>query len=670
MKTFYGICVAAIMVIVVITMMLRRESSSFYGIADAQEIIVNDDFAVEIQKIYVVQGQRVSAGDTLIQVKRPELDLKIAAISRELKELQSQKSAHVNLSRSEVLQLKSEQEALVSDLRSQISELEAQMETNKKLVSELRSIKKIDTGGEKNNDIANPVAIKIQQLKKALEMALDTSNISMGRLNNELSYQGDPLAERVKGLGNELNMLLEEKKESCKIAPISGLIGSVNFKPGEKVSPFTPICSLHTESPSYIRGYIHENAYSQVAVGQKVRVSSLANKQTEVAGDVIGVGSRIVEYPVRLRKNPEMLMWGREVTIKIPEANKFLLGEKVMISIIDNPVRVEESHGGLPLWGSVAYAAGTTAVGKTFQSHEGMKLRDIFLADQIKLAQCIEASGVVYLDDIDKYLVISDDTPHKRPSLFIMNHAGKIEKEAVITGLQVINDMEGITRGNDGYIYVLTSQSYNKKGELPDARKLFLRVARSGELFTLNGSIQLSDVLLAAAQKNPDQPWAQYLVKAIADSTLDIEGVAFRKGEIFLGMKNPLLDESAVILNIGKADKLFGVSALKTENIAIWKQWKLIDPATGAPAGISDLLFNGDMLYALAVVEAKINNALKTSGALWQYHVGDKQPSCIRHFSGLKPEGIAYNNRTGELLLTFDNGSKRPSQLITVKVEQ
>jgi multidrug resistance efflux pump len=670
MKTFYGICIAAIMVLGIITMILRRESSSFYGIADAQEIIVNDEFAVEIQKIHIVQGQRVTAGDTLIEVKRPELDLKIAEISRQLSELQTQKSAHVNLSRSEVLQHKSEQEALVNNLRSQISELEAQMETNQKLVSELRSIKKGNTGGEENTGMANPVAIKIQQLKKSLEMALDTSNISMGRLNNELSYEGEPLAERVKGLKNELTMLLEEKKESCKIAPISGLIGSVNFKAGEKVSPFTPICSLHTESPSYIRGYIHENVYSQVAVGQKVRVSSLANKHTEVAGEVIGVGSRIVEYPVRLRKNPEMMMWGRDITIKIPEANNFLLGEKVMISIIDMPGKAVGEQGGLSILGSAAYAAGTTAVGKNVQTHEAVTFRDIVPAGHVELAQGIEASGVLYLDDIDKYLLISDDTENKKPSLFIMNIAGEIEKEAVINGLRKINDMEGIARGDNGYIYVLTSQSYNSSGKLPDARKLFLRVARNGENFTLKGSLQLSDALLAATQKKPDQPWARYLTKAINDSSLDIEGVAFRQGELFLGIKNPLLDNGAVILNIGKADELFGASGINAANIAIWRQWKLIDPATGAPGHISDLQFIGDKLYALSVDEGTNGDSGKKSGALWRYRIGDEQPACIQHFSKCKPEGVAFNNRTGELIVTFDNGSKRPSQMITVRVEQ
>ena len=294
MKLFYAVCVAVLFVLAAVTAYLRSESSSFYGIADAREMVINDEFAVEIRKIHVVDGQRVTAGDTLVEVKRPELDLKIAEMSRELAELRKQRSAHVNLSRSEVLQHRTEQEVLVNDLRGQLRELEVQLETNRKLVSELRSIKQ-GTGDAPDSGIANPVTVKIQQLKKALELALDSADIGVNRLNSELSYEGEPLAERANGLQKELDLLLEAKQQAFKVAQISGFVSAVCFREGERVSPFTPICSLHTESPSFVRGYIHENAYSKVAVGQKVRVQSIANGRTRVAGDVIGVGARIVE---------------------------------------------------------------------------------------------------------------------------------------------------------------------------------------------------------------------------------------------------------------------------------------------------------------------------------------------------------------------------------------
>ena len=127
-------------------------------------------------------------------------------------------------------------------------------------------------------------------------------------------------------------MLVKEKNGLAICAPIKGVIGSVSFKEGEKVSPFSSILTLHTKSPSYVKGYIHENAYNRVAVKSKVKIVSLAGSNDKTIGEVVGVGSRIVEFPLRLRKRPDIQVWGREVQIKIPEENKFLLGEKILIT--------------------------------------------------------------------------------------------------------------------------------------------------------------------------------------------------------------------------------------------------------------------------------------------------------------------------------------------------
>ena len=57
----------------------------------------------------------------------------------------------------------------------------------------------------------------------------------------------------------------------------------------------------------------------------------MSDKKNSVSGKIIGVGSRIVEYPIRLRSRTEVQIFGREVLIKIPTKNQFLLGEKVLI---------------------------------------------------------------------------------------------------------------------------------------------------------------------------------------------------------------------------------------------------------------------------------------------------------------------------------------------------
>ncbi len=331
MKVLYFVILGVLVVIVAISFVLKGESTHFYGIAETREIVVNSGNSVEIKKIHVVQGQVINEGDTLAELNRPELTLKINEIAHQFDRLKAQKLADASLSRSQIRQLEAQQETKVNEIKSQIRQLEAQYELNKKLASELKSIKKSNIGRPDAQE-SNPIKIKIESLKRELELALHPSQIKIESLKSGLYSSGDPAIIQVQQLENELKLLLEEKRKLVKFAWINGIIGSVNFREGEKVSPFSPIVTLHTKSPSYIKGYIHEEVYNKIAIGQKVDILSMTDKSNRIEGEVVGVGSRIVEYPIRLRKRQDIQIWGREVVLRIPPENTFLLGEKVLIT--------------------------------------------------------------------------------------------------------------------------------------------------------------------------------------------------------------------------------------------------------------------------------------------------------------------------------------------------
>jgi HlyD family secretion protein len=290
MKKLYFLWIVIIVILVIISLQYKGESTGFYGIADAREVVINSGNPVEIKKIHVVQGQSIKVGDTLVKLCRPELTMKINEITHHLRTMKTQKSVKVNR------------------IKAQIKELQAQYERNKKLTSELKSFKKENNTASQDNN-KNPLLLKIENLTRELRLASSPTQIK-----------------------DELNLLLEEQEKLTIYAQINGIIGSVNAKEGEKVSPFTPIITLHTKSPSYVKGYIHEDVYNKVTIGQKVTIASLSDVKNTTEGEVVGVGSRIVEYPVRLRKRADFQIWGREIIIKIPSENNFLLGEKVRIS--------------------------------------------------------------------------------------------------------------------------------------------------------------------------------------------------------------------------------------------------------------------------------------------------------------------------------------------------
>lgn len=335
MKRFYVICVGITASLVGITAFFQSEPTQFYGIADTKETIINSDASVEIKKIRVVQGQPVDAGDTLAILERPELAMKISEISHMLNEYRARKVLATNISISEKRKIIAEQEEKTNEITAQIRELEAQYDMNKKLVAELRSVKTAEL--ELDDSSTHPILAQIKSLREQLAISKNPSNIEIERITKQLMGGGkdDPLEVQVQRLSDELVLLNKEQQKLVMVSQIHGMIGAVKFKEGERVSPFDTIITLHAAAPSYIKGYIHENVYSKVSVGDTVSVKSASEEKSGITGIVAGVGSRIVDYPERLRKRQDIPIWGREVLIKIPENNNLLLGEKVLLSVLN-----------------------------------------------------------------------------------------------------------------------------------------------------------------------------------------------------------------------------------------------------------------------------------------------------------------------------------------------
>ena len=329
MKRYYVVCLGIGAVLAGITLSYRSEPTKFFGIADTKETIVNAVDGVEIKKLFVVQGQTVRAGDTLVILDQPELRIRINEIENELSQAKAQVKYTDNINYGEMQRYVAEAKMKIDALKTQIRELEAQLATNIKLVKELRGLKNV----ENITDSSNALQVTINGLKEQLAAAQNALKVNDERYRR-LEKTEDPVQAQIRRYTGELELLYQQEEHLVKQAPIGGMIGMVKFKEGEKVSPFDTILTLHAAAPSYVKGFIHENVYSHVVVGDTVTVRSFADARQMIRGVVLGVGSRIVDYPERLRKRQDIPIWGREVLVKIPENNGFLLGEKVMISVL------------------------------------------------------------------------------------------------------------------------------------------------------------------------------------------------------------------------------------------------------------------------------------------------------------------------------------------------
>ena len=158
------------------------------------------------------------------------------------------------------------------DLRQQINEVSHNLE-------ELRAEFKL------NSDLTLNL--------KSIKTKIKKSKLAKNADNNEDEAL---ISIQIRSLETRLSYLKKEEEELYIFSSFDGHIGSVNYKNGESASPFEPILTMHKTTPTFVRGYIHENLSHHIAVDKKVTIKALSSKQ-QVVGVIKSVGTRIIEFP-------------------------------------------------------------------------------------------------------------------------------------------------------------------------------------------------------------------------------------------------------------------------------------------------------------------------------------------------------------------------------------
>lgn len=320
--------IVCVILAIVVGYVYQGKVAMFRGIAEASETIISVPSATEIVKVHVVPGQEIHAGDTIVEINRPDLTLRIAELTREIDALEGRS----NLSSAEIDQkvadVKANLETRRLTLTAEIRNLESEYQSNKAISAKLKSL----SNSKSQSDGNDAMAMRIKSLKNELALATKSANEQIALLRGSSKLQKASGKSEAENLKKELEEMQKQQEELIQIAKEDWVVGDVNVRDGEKVSSFAPIVTLTHKSPTLVRGYINEQIYQNMDLGEAVKVTTLAGTGKAVVGEVVGLSSRIVAFPERMWKMPEMPVYGREVTIKIPENNPFLLGEMVTIS--------------------------------------------------------------------------------------------------------------------------------------------------------------------------------------------------------------------------------------------------------------------------------------------------------------------------------------------------
>lgn len=234
--------------------------------------------------------------------------------------------------RTSISRLEAQKVVKESEINSQIRQLEMEIEINRSLLEGLKSIDVTET-------TVNPRAAKIANLKEEQELVIKPLEVQIARLKEELESSNSPKRIQIRKLQEDQKFYTEEKDGLSIFAPKDGLIGNIYCKEKENISSFNTLISFYEENPTMVKGYVHENLILEVTVGDTLEAISTQHPEHKCQGVITGLGSRIVEIPDRLRKNPDLKTYGREVLISIPPTNFFLQKEKVILNLLKSTSR-------------------------------------------------------------------------------------------------------------------------------------------------------------------------------------------------------------------------------------------------------------------------------------------------------------------------------------------
>lgn len=303
-----------------------HEELSFYGFAESRVTEINYNYAVVVDRILVKPGQEVKAGEVIMKLSRRKAKETLADQDFHIAQLKAEEKLWNQQLENEIEQLKISHQTRMAEIDREIELTQKELEYRKSLLEGLQSIDPEESAYKPLEDLL----ISFQQDKIDLKRLYE---LELKSLTDELALGKNPYSEQI-------NRHLAERRfdESQRnipievVAPSDGLIGNISCKEEEHIPAYSTLLTFYEPHSGIIEGYVHEDLTLQVEIGQEYTISSLKDETISFQGRVIGLGSRIVEIPSRLRKIEAFKAYGREVLIEISKDNSFLQSEKVSIT--------------------------------------------------------------------------------------------------------------------------------------------------------------------------------------------------------------------------------------------------------------------------------------------------------------------------------------------------
>jgi multidrug resistance efflux pump len=278
-------------------------------------------------------GDAVRAGDVLVELASPDVELDLAVAGAELERARSLVSARAFSVKGEAFdartRLAQEAERASVDLaavlsedqrdRAELAEIDGLLARQDKLVAQrLASAEQRDALRLRRASIAERVRDSAQRTEAARrhEAAARARLHSYGAGGEGDDARTAPERAEVRAYEAKLEQLRAARAALTLRAPFDGRLVQIAAA-GAVLQPGEVAASVIDEQPRQATAWIEEHQAGLVRVGDVARLAPSDGRGGERSGKVRALGPGIVEVPVRLRQLPGEPMFGRPVFIDL-----------------------------------------------------------------------------------------------------------------------------------------------------------------------------------------------------------------------------------------------------------------------------------------------------------------------------------------------------------------
>ncbi len=636
-------------------------ASNYLGLMETRRHALGFRETGNVAELFVQIGDRVTFGQPLAALDRDDLERQKAILEKALREFNEGLPADERRNALEFQRLRLALEADLSNMAETKALFASRRAELKSVLQQIEKLQSAENSGLGHSPELTRLLLRRDWLERYVSEAnsaeKDIKRKVRARTKSDITQPDDEatlvssaLSERALDAGDlraRIALLDERIRTRSIVSPCTGSIVEILAWKGDTLPAFSPCIVIEETRSDYLQMYIPETTDTQIEAGTRVEVTPRRHSMNSYGGTVVFVHPGFEAVPERLAFRNQ-IFWARKVRVLLDEGHPFLPGEAVH-------VRFSSENGVLP--GS-AHAAPSPPKSEI----ENQEMGDIRVPPELARRSRFEPSAIAWLEDIRRFVVLSDDTGWKNandkaPWIFLMDRAGKVEKEPlVVQGAEKFNDLEALAVENPQKMWFVSSQNCSKKGKRKTSREKLFQIRREGRKFEVVRGIALLSAIEASYSRDDMKRLGLTDLDRDGRALLNIEGATWRDGSLYLGLKQPLKENKAIVWKLERPEALLATGKLVPGQLSVYAEFSLGDHPAGS---ISSLEFDtSGTLYGLSTVAgAGVERQVGRYFRLTPKNL--EKAEILATFPGKKAEGLAFFE--GKAFVVFDADQGTPS---------